>query len=295
MPRRNRIQEVFPRPNALRWSVFSRRSRKPFEASKPILVLILTVISAWPGGSSAAQSADDPLRFASRLVQDVRAFPKVLVQRPSALFGAAVVGVGLVSYRDAQWGASLQGWHRREVWRVVEEFGDANAMRPAATIVFVGSLFQDDHRFQDAAFTGLEAMILANLLTNGLKALGGRSRPWQEDGANDWEPFSGNTSFPSGHATTAFALMTPWIMYFDNPLAWIGMGVAAASSISRVTLRYHWPSDVLAGAVIGSSVSIWLARRHQRNMLPESSLPSQRRLQVDPVMGPGHAGLRVIF
>lgn len=249
-----------------------------------------------------AQEANDPLRFASWLVSDVRAFPSSLIRPPSALLGASLLGVGLVSYRDAQWAESMQKWHRREAWRVVEEFGDANAMRPAAILVFVGSLFQDDRRFQDAAFTGLESLILANLLTNAFKAVSGRSRPWQEPGADDWEPFSGKTSFPSGHATTAFALMTPWVMYFDHPVAWAGMVVATASSLSRVTLRYHWPSDILAGALIGSSMSIWLARRHQKSMQsaiagaePENGRLSRRFSMAATPSGTQPSGCSRIF
>lgn len=250
-----------------------------------------------------AQESDDPLRFASWLVSDARAFPGSILRPPSTLFGTGLISVGLVSYRDATWAGSMQKWHRREAWRVVEEFGDANAMRPATILFFVGSLFQDDHRFQDAAFTGLESLMLANLLTNALKAATGRSRPWQKPGADDWEPFSGKTSFPSGHATTAFALMTPWVMYFDHPAAWLAMGVAAASSLSRVTLRYHWPSDILAGALIGSSVSIWLSRRHQRSLRMsgpfategDTGLSARPTVAATPLVGPQHLGLRLTF
>jgi len=272
-----------------------------------VVACIFVLVALGAGVLSAeAQESDDPLRFASWLVSDSRAIPGSLIRPPSAMFGAGLLGVGLVSYRDAQWAGSLQQWHRREAWRIVEEFGDANAMRPAAILVFVGSLFQEDRRFQDAAFTGLESLMMANLLTNALKAVTGRSRPWQEPGADDWELLSGKTSFPSGHATTAFALMTPWIMYFDHPLAWVGMGVAAASSLSRVTLRYHWPSDVLAGALIGSSVSIWLSRRHQKdtrsmNTMARGTFEGNelqergKRVQSMPVVGLRHVGLRLTF
>lgn len=289
MPRRTHCKEVDAADTRSHGPGLSR------SGLKAVLLMLLILAACW--NDVSAQSSDDPLRFGGWLISDIRAIPASLIQPPSTLFGAGLIGVGLVSYRDAQWAASVQGWHRREAWRVVEEFGDANAMRPAAILVFAGSLFQEDHRFQDAAFTGLESLILANLLTNGLKALSGRARPWQQDGADDWEPFSGDTSFPSGHATTAFALMTPWIMYFDHPLAWAAMGVAAATSLSRVTLRYHWPSDVLAGALIGSSVSIWLSRRHQRaiqDTVAGRAGPSGN-LRVDPVMGPAHLGVRLTF
>ncbi len=271
-----------------------RLSRSPLLASFIAFGMILP-------GSAEAQFSDDPLRFAGWLVSDFRDFPGAILRPPSPLFGGGLLAVGLTSRQDAQWAGSMQKWHRREAWRVVEEFGDANAMRPATILVFVGSLFQDDHRFQDAAFTGLESLILANVLANALKGAAGRSRPWQEDGADDWAPFSGKTSFPSGHATTAFALMTPWVLYFDHPAAWLTIGVATVSSLSRVTLRFHWPSDVLAGALIGSSVSIWLSRRHKRSMnqgLASSLNPTpdeSSRIRTTPIVAPGQLGFRMTF
>lgn len=62
-------------------------------------------------------------------------------------------------------------------------------------------------------------------------------------------------SFPSGHATTAFAtavLLTLWYPRWAG--AW--MGLAALVGLSRVVLGSHFPSDVLAGALLGSAVAL---------------------------------------
>ena len=259
--------------------------------------MIVSAGLLWRAPAARSQAADDPLRFAHWLIEDGRALPGALAGPVLLPLGLGVAGVAGVSTMDASLAADLQQWHRRELWRVVEEFGDANAMRPAAVIVFVGSLLQDDHRVQDAAFTGLQALILANLVTNMLKAAGGRARPWQDRGADDWEPFSGRTSFPSGHATTAFALMTPWVVYFPGPVAWLGMGVATATSLSRVTLRYHWPSDVLAGAMIGSGISYWLANRHRRSARDAFALAAEPadRVRLTGGFHPLGASLRLSF
>lgn len=69
-------------------------------------------------------------------------------------------------------------------------------------------------------------------------------------------PLLGDNSMPSGHAATAFALLT--VLLWTGPPACrraapaLGLlAVAAAVSVSRMAVGAHWPSDVAAGALIG--------------------------------------------
>jgi len=61
------------------------------------------------------------------------------------------------------------------------------------------------------------------------------------------------TSFPSGHATLAFAAATVYAMeYKDKPLIPIVSYTGASLiSLSRITENQHWVSDVFVGAALG--------------------------------------------
>ncbi|MDF2959924.1 MAG: phosphatidic acid phosphatase [Paenibacillus sp.] len=59
-------------------------------------------------------------------------------------------------------------------------------------------------------------------------------------------------SFPSGHTTAIFSVVTPLV--FANP--WAGtvlLPLALLVGISRIYLGQHYPSDCLAGAFIGTA------------------------------------------
>ncbi|MDA0378753.1 MAG: phosphatase PAP2 family protein [Bacteroidetes bacterium] len=130
---------------------------------------------------------------------------------------------------------------------------------------FGATLLTRSRRLQDASFTSLQSVAYAYTIGSVSKrVLVGRSRPYQEKGAFDFHPFSNNnTSFPSGHATTAWALVMPWIVYYPNPLTF-GLGVlATGTAISRLKRQQHWVTDVIAGSFLGGSMGYWLARKHQ--------------------------------
>jgi membrane-associated phospholipid phosphatase len=95
--------------------------------------------------------------------------------------------------------------------------------------------------------------------TLGLKEAIGRWRPAEsQDNAMRFEPFSGHTSFPSGHATLAFAAASA--IDCETSSEWVPRIAYPAATLlawSRVHDRRHWTSDVVAGAAIG----IWTARK----------------------------------
>ncbi|WP_247894480.1 phosphatase PAP2 family protein [Azospirillum sp. B510] len=68
-------------------------------------------------------------------------------------------------------------------------------------------------------------------------------------------------SLPSGHAASAFAAATALATVSRSPAqSLVIYGTAAALASGRVVRHRHWTSDVLAGALLGTAVTL-LARR----------------------------------
>ena len=70
-------------------------------------------------------------------------------------------------------------------------------------------------------------------------------------------------SFPSGHTASAFLVMTLLSSFFNIPALQIGTFMwAAMVGVARVYLGVHYPTDVLAGALLGictAEIGMWLA------------------------------------
>jgi len=66
-------------------------------------------------------------------------------------------------------------------------------------------------------------------------------------------------SFPSGHSTTAFAIMICFaILCKNNTLKFLFFILAALIAYSRVYLSQHFLNDILAGSFIGTITGLWM-------------------------------------
>lgn len=64
-------------------------------------------------------------------------------------------------------------------------------------------------------------------------------------------------SMPSGHATAAFAIATALTLRYPKPYVYIpAYAWAAFVAYGRIYLGLHYPSDVLAGAILGSASAL---------------------------------------
>ena len=110
-----------------------------------------------------------------------------------------------------------------------------------------------------AAIPTVWRMLLAGLLGlvlyKWLKAKTTRPRPWARDALIQLRaaPLD-EYSFPSGHTLHAVAFSVIAVAHVPA-LVWLVGPFALLVALSRVALGLHYPSDVLAGALIGASLA----------------------------------------
>lgn len=148
-------------------------------------------------------------------------------------------------------------------------------------LVFLsGGLIFGKEKERDAGVLSLAAITTSGVVALGIKCAVERKRPYEslED-----VHVVGNTertpSFPSGHASTAFALATVLASKYKDykiPL----YGYATIVGFSRVYCGHHYPSDVLVGSLLGYGMGkltlhfedevlsfFWVADRRSKNSL----------------------------
>ncbi|HWC64985.1 MAG TPA: phosphatase PAP2 family protein, partial [Thermoanaerobaculia bacterium] len=155
-------------------------------------------------------------------------------------------------------------------------FGGGNGTQ-VAILAIGGGLVFGSKDVRDTGREALEASILTALVENyGIKRLFGRERPYRSNGKTDFDFGSSNSSFPSGHATQAFALAS---VVAARTKGWvvptIAYTLASVVAFDRVNDNVHFASDVFAGAVFGTVVGRYIVHKHEREAVgeaPRSSL-----------------------
>src|SRR5688572_3010837 len=249
-------------------------------ASCLLLIFLLTSCNAGCAGV-AARSVDRSgehvlsLDYLRRVGADVRhtfTAPARWEGREWATAAGVAVGVGAAYAMDDEIRDIVQrnsSDDADDVLDAIEPVGQEYAYGLIGAFYLGGELF-DDPRARAVGMDGLAASLIAmGLITQPLKIATGRSRPEEGRGSREFDPFGGDKSFPSGHATQAFALATVVSEHYDSP--WVtatSYGLAGLVGLARLNNDEHWASDVLAGAAIGCFVGDVVVKfngRHRRD------------------------------
>jgi undecaprenyl-diphosphatase len=116
-----------------------------------------------------------------------------------------------------------------------------------ALCLFGGQELRRASALATCSYAGATAVLV------GVRAIVNRRRPL--DPSPGWL----YSAFPSGHATSYFAAATVYALKFPRLAPFLGT-TGALLALSRVYLGRHWPSDVLAGAALGTGVGLLMVR-----------------------------------
>jgi len=158
----------------------------------------------------------------------------------------------------------MPGQPRESLQQILLGFQDFAQLISIVVAVVIVATYDRRRRWIIASLIG--SQIVANVAYNSIKYAVGRYRPLPaiETVADlpslnasrtwiGWRP--GNRSqdtqsFPSGHSAAAFALAAVLARFYAR-LAWMFWTLACGCAASRYLTAAHWPSDCLAGALIG--------------------------------------------
>jgi undecaprenyl-diphosphatase len=133
-----------------------------------------------------------------------------------------------------------------------------------------------------ATAAGLSAAAVGLLANQVIAQLWHRPRPYQDHplGILPLLSPSHDPSFPSDHATAAFAIAFG-ILFVARRTGWLFLAWAVLIGVSRVLAGMHYPTDVIAGAVVGLGSGFFTARVAMPLLLPLIRLVSR---VTDPLL-----------
>ncbi len=205
-------------------------------------------------------------------VKEVFTAPARWDTRDWLIAGGVVAGITTVAVFDEE---IERGIRRNRSDTLTSIFG---------TFYIYGEIFKDP-RAKNTALDAISATAIASgIATNSFKYVIGRGRPTDNQGAYNFQPFSGRDSFSSGHTTEAFALASVISEHYDTPWVQItSYGLAGMVGYARLNNNRHWPSDVLAGAAIGTFVGKTVVHFNEKH----------RKVSLQPIVGPDIHGAQL--
>ena len=111
-------------------------------------------------------------------------------------------------------------------------------------------------KIEDIGIQGAATLAISQVITYSLKSLLGRERPYNIlKNLNTFGIILKDYSFPSGHTSASFSIATTIALNMPK-LSILVLSIALFVGISRIYLGVHYPTDVVAGIVIGVGSAI---------------------------------------
>jgi PAP2 superfamily protein len=122
-----------------------------------------------------------------------------------------------------------------------------------------------ESRFGKTMWQGVDSQIISAVTATAGKYIFSRVRPSSQDNPCLWFQGGSNYSFPSGEASVAAGLVTPYVLEYgnENPATYALLLLPLYVGVGRIKNQAHWQTDVLAGWAVGG-LSGWYA--HDRDV-----------------------------
>jgi membrane-associated phospholipid phosphatase len=251
-----------------------------------------------------------PSLGAQTVPRDTAASGPLFTRSSAWIAGGTVVGTAALMLADP---AVTEEFHDpgpqrsrflRDAARDFDWIGDPGTVILAAAMYGSGRLTHHPV-LAELGLRSAEALAISGAVTGLIKGVAGRDRPFLNDrDADDFHAGAGfrgggHTSFPSGHATAAFAVAS--VVASESSFRWPhashviqpgGYGLATSVALARVYGEHHGASDVVAGAGIGTltgRIGVRYHRLHPHSRLDRWLLSAR----VLPAAGHGGVGLFV--
>ncbi len=177
--------------------------------------------------------------------------------------------IGITCFSQGKWEVRwVQGinpqYPTSDAWKTIS--ATAKPISIAVPIgLFAVSLIEHDKTLANNSYEMAAGLALTAIVTQGLKTISDRPRPYYSYSDIYPDEWKDNSSFPSGHTSFAFSTATSLALhtkkwYITVPaFAW-----ATSVGYSRMYLGQHYPSDVFAGAITGMAgayAAHWLNKK----------------------------------
>ncbi len=240
----------------------------------PALVVTAFIVLAPPHANAQRQVASD-----RAIATDTVHRAPLFTRTDGWILAGFVAGTAAIAPFDRRIATDIQkpgpqgNLTASRIMKTFNFLGSPGTLIAGVALYGVGRIGHFD-RVADLGLHGTEAVVASAGVTYLIKGLAGRQRPYYA-GVDDPDDFKfadgfgsgSHSSFPSGHATAAFAAATVVTLearrwskgstWYVAPIMFAGASLVGGA---RLYLNKHWASDVVMGAGIGTLTGVTVFR-----------------------------------
>jgi membrane-associated phospholipid phosphatase len=210
----------------------------------------------------------------------------------ASLVSGIAAGLYLNDDRIKDWVQRNKNTTTKDIVRNARRIGAATL--PALGALYLYGYATDNDKAQETFLLSVESFAITGVFVQSLKLGTHRHRPYTGDPYNTWDGPSlsnegGHLSFPSGDASSAFAVASVIASEYENyvllpPLVY---GAATVIALGRVHDNAHWATDVFVASAIGFFTGKALVHYHRGK--------KESKLSIAPLIDGKDMGLMLTY